>query len=129
MKRLLVPEGKLRDAMELYPGKTREEVRKLLYSEVKKKLVPGIAASLFFLVLAVFAGKKPPEKGSDGSGDEKSLFLFRERFVRSGVCFQIVRDFFVKHFAPDEYFHPGVQAVAFDGQQRRSFRFCSLVKF
>lgn len=63
MKRLLVPEGKLRDAMELYPGKTREEVRKLLYSEVKKKLVPGIAASLFFLVLAVFAGKKPPEKG------------------------------------------------------------------
>ena len=37
---ILVPEGKLRDAMELYPGKSREEVRELLYGEVKKKLLP-----------------------------------------------------------------------------------------
>lgn len=63
MKKLLVPEGKLRDAMELYPGKTREEVRTLLYGEVKKKLLPGIVAAVFFLVMAVFAGKKPQEDG------------------------------------------------------------------
>ncbi len=63
MKKLLVPEGKLRDAMELYPGKTREEVRELLYKEVKKKLLPGIMAGVFFLVLAVFAGQKPQEEG------------------------------------------------------------------
>lgn len=60
---ILVPEGKLRDAMELYPGKTREEVRELLYGEVKKKLLPGILAAVFFLVMAVFAGKKPQEEG------------------------------------------------------------------
>ena len=35
MKKLLVPEGKLRDAMELYPGKTREEV---FQTNVKVKL-------------------------------------------------------------------------------------------
>ena len=62
-RRLLVPEGKLRDAMELYPGKTREEVRELLYGEVKKKLFPGIIAAVFFLVLAVFAAQKPEEEG------------------------------------------------------------------
>ena len=61
--RLLVPEGKLRDAMELYPGKTREEVRELLYGEVKKKLFPGMIAAAFFLASAVFAGQKPEEAG------------------------------------------------------------------
>lgn len=61
--RLLVPEGKLRDAMELYPGKTREEVRGLLYTEVKKKLLPGIAAMVFFLILAVLTVQKPQEEG------------------------------------------------------------------
>ena len=35
-RKLLVPEGKLRDVMELYPGKTREEVRELVYREIKK---------------------------------------------------------------------------------------------
>ena len=60
---LLVPEGKLRDAMELYPGKTREEVRWLLFGEVKKKLIPGIVAAFFFLGLAIFTGKRPQEEG------------------------------------------------------------------
>ena len=63
LSRILVPEGKLRDAMELYPGKTREEVRELLYGEVKKKLLPGIAAAVFFLMLSVFTWKKPEEEG------------------------------------------------------------------
>ena len=57
MSRLLVPEGKLRDAMELYPGKTREEVRELLYKEVKKKLMPGLAAAVFFLAMAIVTGR------------------------------------------------------------------------
>jgi hypothetical protein len=61
--RLLVPEGKLRDALELYPGKTREEVRELLYGEVKKKLLPGMVAAVFFLLLAVFSGQKTKEEG------------------------------------------------------------------
>lgn len=61
--RLLVPEGRLRDAMELYPGKTREEVRELLYREVRKKLLPGIAAALLFLIMAVLIGQTPKEEG------------------------------------------------------------------
>lgn len=63
MSRLLVPEGKLRDAMELYPGKTREEVRELLYKEVKKKLAPGLMAAVFFLVMAVLSEQTPEEDG------------------------------------------------------------------
>ena len=63
MSRLLVPEGKLRDAMELYPGKTREEVRELLYTEVKKKLLPGLAAAVFFLATAMVIGRTPAEEG------------------------------------------------------------------
>lgn len=62
-RRLLIPEGKLRDAMELYPGKTREEVRELVYGEVKKKLFPGIIGAVFFLVLAIFPEQKPEEEG------------------------------------------------------------------
>ena len=60
---LLVPEGKLRDVMELYPGKSREEVRELVYGEVKKRLLPGIIAAIFFLVLAAVMGQKPKEEG------------------------------------------------------------------
>ena len=60
---LLVPEGKLRDVMELYPGKSREEVRELIYKEVKKKLFPGFIAAVFFLILAVIVGQKPKEEG------------------------------------------------------------------
>lgn len=60
---LLVPEGKLRDAMELYPGKTREEVRELLYREVMKKLLPGIAAAVLLLIMAVLVGQTPQEEG------------------------------------------------------------------
>jgi len=60
---LLVPEGKLRDAMELYPGKTREEVRELLCKEVKKKLFPGLAAAGFFLAMAVLSEQTPESEG------------------------------------------------------------------
>ncbi len=52
-KSVLVPEGKLRDAMELYPGKTRNEVREILWRELQKKLVPGILAAVVFIVGAV----------------------------------------------------------------------------
>lgn len=62
-RKLLVPEGKLRDVMELYPGKTREEVRELVYREIKKKLFPGIIAMIFFLIFAVLAGQKTEEEG------------------------------------------------------------------
>lgn len=56
LRKLLVREGKLRDAMELYPGKTREEVRELLFSELVKRLLPGGIATVFFLFLALFSG-------------------------------------------------------------------------
>lgn len=63
LSRHLVPEGKLRDAMELYPGKTREEVREILYEEVKKKLLPGLVAAVFFLAMSVVTGRTPEEEG------------------------------------------------------------------
>ena len=60
----LLPEGKLREAMELYPGKTREEVRELIRKELVKKLIPGVVAFVTFLVLAaVLAQKEPKQQG------------------------------------------------------------------
>lgn len=53
-----IPETKLRDAMELYPGKSREEVRWILWNGLKKKLLPGAVLAVFFLVLAVTSGGK-----------------------------------------------------------------------
>ena len=62
LRNLLVPEGKLRDALELYPGKTREEVRELLFREVGKRLLPGGALAVIFLVLALASGSEPAEE-------------------------------------------------------------------
>lgn len=62
-RRLLVSEGKLRDAMELYPGKTREEVREQLVKEVGKRLWPGVIAAAMFLLLALFSGGTSEEAG------------------------------------------------------------------
>ena len=62
--RWLLPEGKLREAMELYPGKTREEVREIIQKELVKKLIPGIAAFVIFLMLAAgMAQKEPKQQG------------------------------------------------------------------
>ncbi len=54
---ILVPEKKLRDAMELYPGKTREEVRELLFPEVANRLLLGSMIAVVFLIGAVASGK------------------------------------------------------------------------
>lgn len=62
MKKVLVPEGKLRDALELYPGKTREEVRELLFRELVKRMGSGMVVMVFFLVLALLSGKGKPEE-------------------------------------------------------------------
>lgn len=56
LQSFLVPEGKLRDAMELYPGKSREEVREILFREIGKRLLPGAILAVFFLVLAMLSG-------------------------------------------------------------------------
>ena len=60
--RLAVPEGKLRDALELYPGKTREEVRRILAKEVGKRLLPGGFLAAFLVVLALCMGKEVSEE-------------------------------------------------------------------
>lgn len=52
----LVSESKLRNAMELFPGKTRDEVRELLRREVVGRIKLGGCLAGIFLLLAVFAG-------------------------------------------------------------------------
>ncbi len=62
--RLLIPEGKLRDALELFPGKTREEVRRILAKEVGKRLLPGGLLAILFVAMAFFTGQESaPEEG------------------------------------------------------------------
>lgn len=63
LRKTLVREEKLRDALELYPGKTREEVRELLFQEVGKRLWPGGIAAILFLLLAFLSGGETVEEG------------------------------------------------------------------
>lgn len=59
--RWLLPDTKLRDAMELYPGKTREEVRDIVWMGLRKKMVLGGIAMMMFLLAAVAARNEKPE--------------------------------------------------------------------
>ena len=61
-ERILVPEGKLRDALELYPGKTREEVRRILARELGKRLLPGGILAVLLVAFAFFLGKETPQE-------------------------------------------------------------------
>lgn len=61
--RLLLPEEKLRNVMELYPGKTREEVSGLVRTELKKKLLPGIFVAAVLLLCAASTGRPEEEPG------------------------------------------------------------------
>lgn len=61
LQKLFIPFTKLREAMELYPGKTRAEVQELLWKELRKKLLLGGILAVFFLVLAGATGRKAPE--------------------------------------------------------------------
>jgi len=58
----LLPEIKIREAMELYPGKTRGEVKELLRKELAGKLLWGGAVMLLFLVPAVYLFQSKPEQ-------------------------------------------------------------------
>ena len=74
IQKLFIPSGKLREAMELYPGKTRTEVESLLWVGLRKKLLLGGVLTVLFLVSAGMMGRKAPEaKGivrpSPGSGE------------------------------------------------------------
>ena len=87
IQKLFIPSGKLREAMELYPGKTRAEVQGLLWSELYKKLLLGLAASMVFLVAAVVVAKEEPRqegiiRPSPGSGavTEKVLLKIGEEW-------------------------------------------------
>ncbi|MBO5353404.1 MAG: type II secretion system F family protein [Lachnospiraceae bacterium] len=61
LESFLIPERKLRDALELYPGKTREEVRKLVFHELERSLLPGVVLAVLFLILAAFSAPKDTE--------------------------------------------------------------------
>lgn len=83
---LLIPETRLRDAMELYPGKSRAEVRRILWNGLKKKLLPGVVLAVCFLVLAVLSGGtqektrnvKRPAPGSAETAQQLKLKLEEE---------------------------------------------------
>ncbi len=64
LQKILLPDTKLRDAMELYPGKARTEVQELIWKELEKKLWLGGVVMVLFLVLAFFsAGQKKESRG------------------------------------------------------------------
>ena len=72
VQKLLIPEKKLREAMELYSGKTWEEVRQRLYHELGKRMLAGCLAAAAILLLAGFSGKNvtvKPGVQRPGSGE------------------------------------------------------------
>ena len=83
LQKLLIPQRKLREVMELYPGKTGPEVQELLWRELWKKLLPGCVLAVFFLVLALGSGNSEPEKagmkrpspGSSAVAEQVQVFV------------------------------------------------------
>ena len=63
IRNLFIPPEKLREAMELYPGKNRAEIQACLFAALRKKLLLGGVMSGLFLVLALTGvrDKKEPE--------------------------------------------------------------------
>lgn len=64
LQNILIPKEKLREAMELYSGKTREEVQGLVWKELQKKLLLGMVLSALLIILSLCVGKK--ETGQEG---------------------------------------------------------------
>ena len=62
VKNCLVPEKKLREALELYPGKTREEVRERLLRELNPRLLSGGLVAVVLLAVALVFGNPEPEE-------------------------------------------------------------------
>ena len=62
LKYILIPEKRLRDVLELYPGKTRDEVRKLLFSGLGPRLLAGGCVAALLLVLAFFSDRTVQEE-------------------------------------------------------------------
>lgn len=62
LKDILIPEKKLHEVLELYPGKTREEVRNRLYRELGNRLLISAPAVMIFLLLAWYSGKTETEE-------------------------------------------------------------------
>lgn len=62
LRRWLISEQRLRDAMELYPGKTRAEVQELVFSGLLKKLVQGMELMVFLFVIAFLTGQNHGEE-------------------------------------------------------------------
>lgn len=62
LKTLLIPEKKLREVLELYPGKMRDEVRKALFSELGRRLAVGVSVSAVLLVLALVSGREAAQE-------------------------------------------------------------------
>lgn len=60
--RIILPDAKLRDAMELYPGKIRAEVQEIVWKELVKKLIPGGILMMLFLVLAIGSIRQKPQQ-------------------------------------------------------------------
>ncbi len=86
--RLLVPEQKLRIAMELYPGKTRDEVSGLVRQELKKKLLPGVFLAAVLLVLAAASGSIAGEEQGIKRSAPGGLAVKKEVLLETGEGWQ-----------------------------------------
>lgn len=62
LRNTLIPKEKLREAMELYSGKTREEVQGLVWKELRKKLLLGLVLSILLTLLSFGAGRTETER-------------------------------------------------------------------
>lgn len=77
----LIPENRVIIAMSLYPGKTREDVEKILWTALKKRMRLVLVLSIGIIILFFLAEKTRQEKKSDPYIIERSDVNGPEKLV------------------------------------------------
>ncbi|MBQ7635671.1 MAG: hypothetical protein IJS80_00025, partial [Lachnospiraceae bacterium] len=84
--RKLIPDGKIYAWLSLYPGKTKEEVGRILSRDLGKRLLKVIPLLISISILLTVADKKAVGEGADA---ETNVFQ-REEVNGAGICLPII---------------------------------------
>lgn len=92
----------MRDAMELYPGRLRNEVKELLWKELIKKLVPGAGAAVLLLIFSFSMNERPKEEGKLRPNPGEAAVSEKVHLVREEDCLEMVLPIYAREYKEEE---------------------------